>query len=185
MVGTDDQEREPVKSSPGGTIACSGWWRLPLLLTVVLAAILLLRGRGIRKEIPVPAGGTAAEESTRDFPAQNQADRSENEPTGMTVSLGIDFGDGSIREFDAIAWQEGLTVAEVLAAAGRADKRLKVVHHGSGAEAFLTELGGLANEGAGGRNWAYAVNGKPADRSFAVYPLRPGDRILWSFTALR
>jgi hypothetical protein len=49
----------------------------------------------------------------------------------------------------------------------------------------LAELDHVGNEGAGGRNWLYQVNGKHADRSFAVYVLQPGDHVLWRFTASR
>jgi hypothetical protein len=37
------------------------------------------------------------------------------------------------------------------------------------------------SEGAGLRNWTYSINDKLADRSFAVYELKPGDRVLWRF----
>jgi hypothetical protein len=45
----------------------------------------------------------------------------------------------------------------------------------------LTSINGVANEGAGGNNWTYEVNGRSGDRSYAVYELRAGDRVLWTF----
>ena len=71
-----------------------------------------------------------------------------------------------------------MTVGDVL----QNDPRTSFVTQGSGASAFLTEINGVKNEGAGGRNWMYSVNGERADRSFAVYELQPGDHVLWSFT---
>ncbi len=59
--------------------------------------------------------------------------------------------------------------------------RLRIVQQGSGSSAFLTQIDDVTNEGAGGRNWMYSVNGQRADRSFAIYELQPGDHVLWSF----
>ena len=72
-----------------------------------------------------------------------------------------------------------MTVADLL----NSEPRISLTSTGSGASAFLTSLDGVANEGAGGRNWTYSVNGKHADRSFAVYELQPGDHVLWTFAA--
>jgi hypothetical protein len=103
--------------------------------------------------------------------------------TGQTVSLLIDFGDGRRQEHEAIAWREAMTVRDVLLAASDSSGGVKFGQQGSGASAFLTEIDGIENEGAQGRNWTYAVNGTLADRSFAIYPLRPGDQVLWTFAA--
>ncbi len=51
----------------------------------------------------------------------------------------------------------------------------------SAQSAFLTAIDGVENEGADGQNWTYTVNGQIADRSFAVYELKPGDQVLWTF----
>jgi hypothetical protein len=70
-----------------------------------------------------------------------------------------------------------MTVADLL----HSEPRVSLAAQGSGASAFLTQLGGVANEGAAGRNWVYSVNGRPADRSFAVYELQANDHVLWTF----
>jgi len=146
---------------------CGPWWRLPLVLAVVFAAIVAFRG-GVRDEnSPDPAPSAAAME--------NQ--------TGQAVSIAIDFGNGTISEFMDLAWSEGMTVADALEAVGKGASGVTFAQRGTGEMAFLTEVGGMRNEGAGGRNWTYTVNGTRADRSFAVYELQPGDRVLWTFAA--
>ncbi len=130
------------------------------MLGLVLAAILLARGRGERRQVA---------------PAEKQA----NTAAGEQVSLEIDFGDGRRQQYDPIAWRKGMTAYDLLRETPRSDLRLEV--RGTGASAFLSNLDGHANEGADGRNWTYTVNGRHADRSFAIYELRPGDRVLWSF----
>jgi hypothetical protein len=145
--------------------SCGSWWRLPLLLAIVLAAVWFLRDRGVRES------GPAAEEAKQTTLGEATS--------GQTVSLTIDFGRGRMTEFKPIAWREGMTVQDVTRETPRSDMQLKTV--GTGQSAFLASLDGTENEGADGRNWTYSVDGKAGDRSFAVFELQPGDRVLWTF----
>lgn len=145
--------------------SCGSWWRLPLLLAFVLAAVWLLRGRGVRESTP-SVGDTA----------QSKAGEA---TSGPTVSLVIDYGDGRRTEFEPIAWREGMTVYDVTSKTERHNRKLKTL--GTGESAFLANLDGIENEGADGRNWTYSVDGKAGDRSFAVFELEPDDQVLWTF----
>jgi len=148
--------------------SCGPWWRLPLLLALVLAAILLTREIGTRE--------------TADVGPNPPADRTFGR-TGETISLAIDYGDERRQQYDGVPWREGMTVRDALAAAVDSSGNVKFAQQGSDQTAFLTQIEGVKNEGAGGRNWTYSVNGKLGDRSFAIYPLRPGDQVLWTFAA--
>jgi hypothetical protein len=98
---------------------------------------------------------------------------------GQTVSLTIDFGDGRRTDYEPIAWREGMTVQDVTRETPRSDIKLKTL--GTGESAFLSNLDGIENEGASGRNWIYSVDGVVGDRSFGVYEVEPGDKVLWTF----
>jgi hypothetical protein len=150
--------------------SCGSWWRLPLLLAIVLLAVWLLRDRGVREATPAKVA-----ERTKPAAAAKPA-----EATGQTVSLTIDYGDGRRTEFAPIAWREGMTVYDLTSETSRSDLRLKV--RGTGQSAFLAALDDIENEGADGRNWTYYVDGKMGDRSFAVYELAPGSQVLWTFS---
>jgi hypothetical protein len=146
---------------------CGGVWRFPLLLLAVLAAIFALN-RFVMLQV-------ASREASAPLAEQ---------PATQTVSLSVDFGEGRRREWPTIRWRDGLTVADALAMATGPDdasEPLRFVQKGSGSSALLTELADVPNEGAGGRNWIYQVNGKHADRSFAVYELQAGDEVLWRY----
>jgi hypothetical protein len=132
-------------------------------LAFVLAAVWLVRG--------MRESASPAHEAKRAAPAEAV--------TGLTVSLAIDFGDGRRTEYQPIAWREGMTVYDVTSETQRNDLKLKTI--GTGESAFLANLDGVENEGADGRNWIYSVDGKVGDRSFAVFELEPGDRVLWTF----
>src|SRR5688500_3626315 len=90
--------------------SCGSWWRLPLLLGLVLAAILLVRNGGIRNST------TDTGEPSSGAPTV--------EPTDKTVSLIIDSGDGRRREYDPIAWRDGMTVRDLTRETPRQDVKL-------------------------------------------------------------
>jgi hypothetical protein len=147
----------------GSCPACGSKWRLPLLLAIVLVAILLTQIASIRNAIFKPA--TPLPVVPDDRPAVQQ------------VLLTINYGDGRPLQNETALWRDGMTVGDLL----QGEPRVNLAVEGSGASAFLTQLGGVANEGSGGRNWLYSVNGKRADRSMAVYELAPNDHVLWTF----
>ncbi len=140
------------------------WWRLPLLLSLVLATILWYR---LHRRPGIP-------QTTVSQPAQTA-------PAGQTLAkkvlLAIVFGPGSRKDIGAIAWHDGMTVADLL----NESPGLRITQKGSGQSTFLTAIDGIQNQGESGDNWTYAVNGKIADRSFAIYQLQPGDQVLWTF----
>ena len=49
------------------------------------------------------------------------------------------------------------------------------------ATAFIVSIGGVENEKNLGDNWVYRVNGKLGDKSSGLFPVQPGDSIVWSF----
>jgi Domain of unknown function (DUF4430) len=157
--------RRPVENESSKTCsACGPWWRLPLLLGLVLAAIVWSQVYGLREE--------SAEEKKKDA----SVPIADGVPQ-QKVELTIDFGGGRQKNFEAAAWHNGMTVADAM----NASPGLKVTQKGSDQSAFVTAIDGIENQGADGQNWTYSVNGQIADRSFAVYELRPGDRVLWTF----
>jgi hypothetical protein len=164
---------------------CGPWWRLPLLLALVLAAMVLARSRGGPDVVSAP-------EALQVAPDGSTGDQANAGPAGETVSLVIDFGDGRTRRYDDVAWHDGMTVERLLAAVQRAGAsstpapgRLSFAQRGSGGSALLTEIDGVASEGGAGRDWVFFVNDRRADRGFGAYVLRPGDRVLWKFVSTR
>lgn len=142
--------------------SCGSWWRLPLVLGLVLVGILVWRSTSMW-ESESPTGSQTAAESP--------------EAARGHVSLVIDFGGSKQREFDNLPWHAGMTVADLVGEA----RGIEVTQRGSGQGAFVTAIDGVANEGAEKNNWTYEVNGKSGDRSHAVFELHPDDRVLWTF----
>jgi len=158
--------------SPSCGSCCGQWWQLPLMLALALVAVVLVRHGAIQSS-------AVFSPSAKEVEPQSPS----GENPGQVVSLAIDFGDGRREVFEPIAWRAGMTVLDVLREAARQDLRLSM--RGTGSAAFLTEINGVENEGAAGRNWTYSVNGQYANCSFAVYELRPGDDVLWTFAPHR
>jgi hypothetical protein len=141
----------------------NSWWRLPLLLGLVLAAIVWSRTHALR-EAPGDKGV--------EMPAIIAA--SDPRPK---VALSLDFGGGRRIAFSAIAWRDGMTVADLISAW----PNIAINQKGAGESAFVTSIDDVENQGVDGKNWTYRVNDQMADRSFAVYKLKPGDHVLWTF----
>ena len=162
MTSSRDSNDIPI-SRPSTKCDCGPWWRLPVLLAVVLGAILFSVGAQVNDVAIEPAGPPAGK--------QVQLEAVDK------VTVTIDFGGEPRSLSNTVPWHKGMTVSRLLSSASLASFGQK----GNGASAFLTQIAGVENEGAGGRNWMYSVNGKRADRSFAVYELQPSDHVLWSF----
>ena len=163
-------------------IESARWWALPVMLAVLVAAVAaagwLRRQRDVRgeNEQPTTSANDFAENSSTGWTPRDA-------PVGEAVGLSIDFGNGARREFDALPWQAGMTVADLMNAAREFRPEIAFRHQGEGASALLTSLEGVGGEGPGGRYWLYWVNDEPAHDSFGIHPLKPGDRVLWRFTA--
>jgi Domain of unknown function (DUF4430) len=143
----------------------ASWWRLPLLLAVVLVAIIAARSAHL------PERSRNAERAVGPPPAE----------TGKFVSLEIDYGDGKKREFEAIPWHPGMTVDDMMLAASRVPSGIVYLEIGERASALVTRIDDKVNDWPQGRSWTYQVNDKPADRSVGVFELQPGDRVLWAY----
>jgi len=98
-----------------------------------------------------------------------------------TVRLTIDYGDGVQKAFVAIPWREKLTVFEAMQAAAQHPRGIKLQHTGSGETTFVTAIDDRANEGQGGNNWRYEVNGQRPPVSAGVAELKAGDTVVWRF----
>jgi len=109
--------------------------------------------------------------------------------TGQHVRLTIDYGDGGERHFPSVPWCADMTVFDALLWAAHHPHGIAFDYQGTGAQGtgvqtLVLAIDSLANQGGGdsAQNWVYEVNGRKAQNSCAVHPLRPADTILWKFT---
>ena len=80
-----------------------------------------------------------------------------------------------------VTWNPGMTVFEATQSAGEQDPYFLSQWQGSGAMAFLTELGGISNQGSVGQNWLFSVNGQEAKLGAGATKIVHGDHVLWEF----
>jgi hypothetical protein len=166
---------EPTRPSTNAADARPQSPSLPwvLLLAAVIVGALLAAFRQRSVESGGEHASAAAEASAPVHPSP--------QPTGDTVSLTIDFGNGVRKEFAALAHRPGMTVGDLLSEARKFQPGIQFTQRGSGAMGFVESLENVANEGGGGRNWLYSVDGTPATRSFDIEPLAAGAAVLWEF----
>jgi hypothetical protein len=103
-----------------------------------------------------------------------------------SVRLVVDYGDGVQVHFNALAWQDGMTVIDALKAAQKHPHGVTFSQRGSGSTALVTQIGDLKNEKPGKANrnstWMYWVNKTLADVGAGSYSLHASDVIVWKYT---
>ena len=97
------------------------------------------------------------------------------------VVLTIDYGDGMQKRFPTIPWKEKMTVVDALQWADRHSRGIEFTSRGKGATLLVSKIDDLKNGSEDKKNWVFRVNGKLADRSCGIFPVKRGDRILWKF----
>ena len=154
--------------------------RLPLLLLLVLGGIVfygLLANRGDRGPQPYPSEDSRPPATVRMAPGPPSA-----RVSGKAVSLAIDYSNGEHRQFDALPWHEGMTVADLMGAAREFRPGITFMQRGEGKVAFLTSLDGIAGQTAvAAQGWQYKINGEHGRQSFGSQLLTPGDQVLWTY----
>src|SRR5688572_16976095 len=104
--------------------ACGSGWRLPLLLGIVLAAMLLASNDNIRQVIVKPPRPQPIAEAEA--------------PTANKVLLTVNFGNGQLVN-ETAKWRAGMTVLDIL----QDHRRISFLTEGSGDSSFLTSLNGV------------------------------------------
>jgi len=137
---------------------------------VALAALLLVAGCSSPNG---PTGQSAPDDAGRTTAGVGTE--------GKTVTLIVDYGDGTERRFTAIPCEKEMTALDAMNAAKAHPRGIEFEYTGSGETALLTQIDGLANEGGKGLNWIFRVNDRLGDRSFAEYRVESGDTLLWRF----
>jgi hypothetical protein len=144
-----------------------------LIVAAIVGALLATLRPDRTGEVPVEGGAVAS----RDVPPWTPAPR----PEGDTVSLTIDFGNGARRQWDALPFVPDMTLGALMQEARKFQPPLAFTQQGDGEMAYLTSLESVDNEGGGGRNWMYSVDGEFGKVSFALRELEAGDAVLWEF----
>jgi len=163
---------KPKQSGPDGSQPAQqegGGWIFPTLLLTLLVMLIGIAKWNVQPQ-PVSSSNLPMRWTPSDLPA------------GEIVSLEIDFGNGATKQYAALAWRPEMTAADLLEEASKFRPGVAFEQIGDGASGFLKSLDGLANQGVGGRNWIYQVDGELAEHSFCLEKLQPGEHILWTFT---
>ena len=101
----------------------------------------------------------------------------------QTVRLVVDYGDGTTKTINDLAWSKGNTVLDAMKAATARPHGISFSYTGAGDTAMVTKIDDVQNQGggAGKKNWQYWVNGTSGNRSFAAFELQAQDVVLWRF----
>ncbi|MHA2162688.1 MAG: DUF4430 domain-containing protein [Candidatus Thorarchaeota archaeon] len=92
--------------------------------------------------------------------------------TGLTVHL--NFGNGTVREFENIEADNALAATESIAT-------LEIDWYGN--LAYVTSIAGVESDTAAGLWWQYWINGELASVAANLYDVQDNDTILWQRTS--
>ena len=171
------------RAVPGGACGCppERFWVLPAALILVLAGVVAFRTLW-RVEAP-PGSAADGDAAAVDRGSETTSGPPSARPEGKTVSLAIDFGNGAGREFAALAWRDGMTVADLMGAASQFRPPLVFSGRGEGELTFITTIEGISSEGREGRNWILSIGGEKSPTGAGGVSLQPGDAVLWKYEA--
>ncbi|MFO0455772.1 MAG: DUF4430 domain-containing protein [Planctomycetota bacterium] len=124
--------------------------------------------------------GSAQAKSTSPSTTTPQVGPAEQPPAKIEVDVEIDFRNSTPAISGKVTLEKDQTAFAALENFAR-QKELKVDFKGQGETLFVMGIGEVANQGAGGINWTYRVNGELGDRSSGIFSLKPGDKVLWIF----
>jgi len=157
---------------PGGAL-WAGW--LLVWLVVGGCGPGLDSGDGVHQE---PGSPTAQRQPSNPSTDPTPSPTTSSDAAEAVVRLRVVLAP-SAREIEGqVAWRDGMSVYDATVAL---QPSLEVESSGQGESLFVKSLAGQANRGSAGDNWIYRVNGELGDRSCGVFPVQPGDQILWSF----
>jgi hypothetical protein len=103
-----------------------------------------------------------------------------------TVSVMLDYGDGTIKTWDDVDISKSANLFEVL-------KTLSAGSDGFALDAkppgeygvMIDRIGDKKNGDEGGKYWLFYVNGKMGEKSSDNTELKPGDVVEWKFVKLK
>jgi hypothetical protein len=107
-------------------------------------------------------------------------------PASSTITVVIDFGDGSQRRLSGLAATPGMTVLDAMNLAKAHPHPIAFTCSGAGDRALLTSIDDVKSEGieagiATARCWQYWINAQYGMTSIGVAKLQPGDRVTWAY----
>lgn len=126
-------------------------------------------------------GNMKKNEATGKHPAPS----AQSAPDEPTVSVIVDFQDGSEIHFPRVKWTEGMTVFDCMAGVKNHPRGIDFQSQGSGETALLTKIEDMENGTGDGAAWIFYVNGEMAHESFGLKKLKSGDTVLWKFQQYR
>jgi hypothetical protein len=124
-------------------------------------------------------GGPRGPVLAADPPGSGDPTAAQAAPRPTTVQLVIDFGDGFQKRYTRLAWKSGMTVWDLLDAAAKHPRPLRIQHQGEKDTLLVLEIDGVAGGGPDDRHWIYRVNKNLAERSAGVVEVQAGDTVLW------
>ena len=132
-----------------------------LILGLIIGAFL---GATFHKETVVVREGTA------DTPAALSS-----------VNLMIDYGNGSIKTWNTVSWNEAMSVLDLMQEVANAKEIAIETKPDAKGISMLESIDSVANDSKQNMRWQFWVDNTYEPRTADKYYLKPGDIVLWKY----
>ncbi len=132
-----------------------------LVLGLIIGALL---GASFHKETVVVREGTA------DTPAAQSS-----------VNLMIDYGNGSIKTWNTVSWNEAMSILDLTQKVASAKEIAITTKPDAKGVSTLESIDSIANDGSTNMRWQFWVDNTYEPRTAGKYYLKPGDIVLWKY----
>lgn len=102
-----------------------------------------------------------------------------------TVSLMLDFGDGTVKSWTEVPFVEGQTLFDLTAKIARENNLALEFDPPGEYGIFLKSIGDKKGGEEGGKWWMWWVGGKAGEVAADQYRIQPGDVLEWKFVNLK
>ena len=132
-----------------------------LILGLIIGAFL---GASFHKETVVVREGTA------------------NTPAALSsVNLMIDYGNGSIKTWNTVSWNEAMSVLDLMQKVANAKEVAMTAKPDAKGVNTLDSIDNISNDPKQNLRWQFWVDNTYEPRTADKYYLKPGDIVLWKY----
>ncbi len=105
-----------------------------------------------------------------------------NTPAAQSsVNLMIDYGDGRVKTWNTVSWNEAMSVLDLMQEVGNAKEIAITAKPDTKGVSTLESIDDISNDPKQNLRWQFWVDNTYEPRTADKYYLKPGDIVLWKY----
>ncbi len=158
-------------------------YKLAIAFAVVAVAAFLF-GWSFGPRLAAPPTATVTVPENFDY-AKEREMLPDQPAKAQTVSVMLDFGDGTVKSFDAVPFTDGQSLFDVMKQLSERGDGFVFKYQPPGQYGILIDQIGDKAGGADGKYWLWWENDRMGQVASDAYKLKQGDIVEWKFINLK